>query len=391
MKKIIFLVSLIVLLAGAQVVSAGAEHNVSGWAWSSGAGWISFNNTTGGGAINYGVNINTENGEMSGYAWSEIIGWISFNTSNLTGCPSGECKAEVDTETGEISGWARALAPIGQPLEKTGGWDGWISLGGANYDISINSSPDPSEFEGWAWGGDKVIGWISFNCSNQSQCGTSNYKVTTSFNANNLPNAINLSFSNDSNDPIVNCGASEPPVYLDWTFDDPGDTQSGYKIQVDDNSNFSSPIVNEETNSSSERSVADGLSFGGTYYWRLKVKDSQGAWSSDWIYPSPTSFTAPVRWPDPSFTWNPEDPLAEEEIDFNGSVNYCSSCSYLWNFGDGVGTSTLQDPTYEYSEGNKVYSVSFRATSGSRSCEIRNDLNVGSALQLPEWKEVVPF
>ena len=59
-------------------VNAGTTDNVSGWAWSENIGWISFNNTTGGGTTNYGVNINPSTGVFSGYAWSENIGWIDF-------------------------------------------------------------------------------------------------------------------------------------------------------------------------------------------------------------------------------------------------------------------------------------------------------------------------
>ncbi|KKQ32523.1 MAG: hypothetical protein US45_C0018G0002 [Candidatus Nomurabacteria bacterium GW2011_GWA1_37_20] len=68
------------------VVFAGSEHNISGWAWSSNIGWISFNNTTGGGSINYGVNKNVD-GTLVGYAWSSNIGWIQFG--GLSGFPSG--------------------------------------------------------------------------------------------------------------------------------------------------------------------------------------------------------------------------------------------------------------------------------------------------------------
>src|SRR3989338_509710 len=59
-------------------VEAGSNDNVFGWAWSENIGWISFNNTSGGGAVDYGVNVDTTTGIFSGYAWSENIGWISF-------------------------------------------------------------------------------------------------------------------------------------------------------------------------------------------------------------------------------------------------------------------------------------------------------------------------
>ncbi|MEK7567069.1 MAG: hypothetical protein AAB527_02975, partial [Patescibacteria group bacterium] len=134
-------------------VFAGAEHNLSGWAWSENIGWISFNNTTGGGGANYGVTV-ASNGRLSGYAWSEYVGWITFNQNDLNGCPSGQCRADFDEDTGQVTGWARALA-------NGGGWDGWISLSGSNYGVSVSQCA----WGGWAWGSD-VVGWISFSGSN---------------------------------------------------------------------------------------------------------------------------------------------------------------------------------------------------------------------------------
>jgi len=56
------------------IAKAGIADNVSGWAWSENIGWISFNNTTGGGTTNYGVDIDSSTGIFSGDAWSEHIG-----------------------------------------------------------------------------------------------------------------------------------------------------------------------------------------------------------------------------------------------------------------------------------------------------------------------------
>ena len=149
------------------IAKAGIADNVSGWAWSENIGWISFNNTTGGGTTNYGVDIDSSTGIFSGDAWSEHIGWISFNESDLTGCPVAPCQAKLDFGTKQVSGWARALTD-------GSGWPGWIRLRDTNYGVSWNSLT--AQMEGWAWS-DQVIGWLSFNCKNQNSCATSNYKV----------------------------------------------------------------------------------------------------------------------------------------------------------------------------------------------------------------------
>jgi len=66
-----------------------------------------------------------------------------------------------------------------------------------------------------------------------------------------------------------------------WSFvdDDNGDSQTAFHLQLDDNSNFPEPIVEEYNQSSSSNTftptspIDDGL-----YYWRLKVKDNDD-WS----------------------------------------------------------------------------------------------------------------
>lgn len=204
-------------------VQAGTEHNVWGWAWSGvpqavppeklGVGWISFNcnnpelpapRCTN----NYGVNINNTTGLFSGYAWSENIGWIKFGaplkiaTENYPTCPPTTCPggspnypARLDSSTGKVTGWARACAGTVNgdcnSSTRTDGWDGWILLGpivkgGTDYGVYIDPTTSPAQFKNWAWGSD-VVGWISFNCSNQGICGTSDYKVLTSFSFNRPP------------------------------------------------------------------------------------------------------------------------------------------------------------------------------------------------------------
>ena len=138
---------------------AGTTDNVSGWAWGSNIGWISFNctDTSTCGNVDYGVSLAT-NGDMSGYAWSDNIGWITFNASDLSGCPSGACRAELVGNN--LQGWARALS-YGD------GWDGWISLNGSNYGVTKNGN----NLEGFSWdasniSGEKIgIGWIDWSPS----------------------------------------------------------------------------------------------------------------------------------------------------------------------------------------------------------------------------------
>ncbi len=51
-------------------VSSGTNP-LSGYAWSSTIGWISFSSAGTGSAVDYGVSMNTASGELSGYAWAD--------------------------------------------------------------------------------------------------------------------------------------------------------------------------------------------------------------------------------------------------------------------------------------------------------------------------------
>ncbi|MES2668176.1 MAG: CARDB domain-containing protein [Patescibacteria group bacterium] len=164
--RLILVLACMMLFALPLPADAGSSHNLSGWAWSSTIGWVSFNNTTGGGA-NHGVNVGS-NGVMSGYAWSPNVGWISFDG------------VRFDRDTGAVSGTARALAGQGASTE-TGGWGGLIALSGPTY--SVNASG--CEWGGYAWGGGEtlqngVIGWLSFRGPGYGVTGTGDACVTVS-------------------------------------------------------------------------------------------------------------------------------------------------------------------------------------------------------------------
>ncbi len=110
MKKTLLVLALLVvasLALATKVVQAGGGDNLSGWAWSSNIGWISFNSTNHGDNTGYGVRQEAD-GSLSGWAWSSNIGWVSFNPADLAGCPEGTCTARVTGNT--MVGWARACA-----------------------------------------------------------------------------------------------------------------------------------------------------------------------------------------------------------------------------------------------------------------------------------------
>ncbi len=131
-KNIVLCFAFVAVLGIGASVARADSSTLSGWAWSSTIGWLSFNSAdSGAGGGPYSVNISTSTvgsdivGALSGYAWSPNIGWVSFNNQgDWTGCPSGSCPPTIDMTTGAVSGWIRALAGVG----RTDGWDGWIEL-----------------------------------------------------------------------------------------------------------------------------------------------------------------------------------------------------------------------------------------------------------------------
>lgn len=135
-----------------QTAKAGVGHNLAGYAWSDNIGWLSFNSTNNGGAVDYGVAVDETNratngtGDFSGYAWSDNIGWITFNEADLAGCPEAPCKAEIDWATGQVTGWARALG--GDYVAPPSGVALTVDTPTANYDICTEAIASAGDVTG---------------------------------------------------------------------------------------------------------------------------------------------------------------------------------------------------------------------------------------------------
>lgn len=133
---------------------SGAQVNtcfLTGYAWSDTIGWISLSGP------GYGMQ-KDESGNITGYAWSDNIGWIQ--AGGLSGFPAGPGTVAENAKVvgSTLVGWIRALSGN---TSQSGGWDGWISLGGANPSYSVNVS-ESGLVSGFAWGSD-VVGWIDFS------------------------------------------------------------------------------------------------------------------------------------------------------------------------------------------------------------------------------------
>ena len=233
--------------------------------------------------------------------------------------------------------------------------------------------------------------WSGWTCADVT--------FTTAPSCNNPPTATNLSVTKGDY-------CTSPAHYFSWTYSDPdGDDESQFQFQVDDNSDFSSPEVDQtvtgtwSSGSSNNQTVvvavspgSDQIGYNTTYYWRVKVWDSQGE-DSGWIAAGSSFTTERHRYPSIDFNWSPAAPSQDEDVLFSDqSTVYggATKSSWSWTFEDGNPDSSIeQNPTIQFTaDGSK--SVTLQVTdSDSFSCQISQTVSVG--FKLPGWKEILPW
>ncbi len=245
--------ALFALLVVGGAVSA-ATNDLSGYAWSSTTGWVSFSGS------NYAVTA-AANGNLSGYAWSSNVGWISFNSSDTSGCPSGTCQANLNRDTGAVTGWAKAIAGGGA---QSGGWDGWVYLGQSSR-VGVNVSS--CAWGGYAWGGGEdlnsgVIGWLSFSGPGYAVTGTGN-SCTTVVD----PGSVDLTAGSTTATPINSNRQIrfEAPIQNNGAADLAGDVDM--RVQIAINSDYSSEFDINIDVDDAVTGLPGGSFKNGTYVW----------------------------------------------------------------------------------------------------------------------------
>ena len=435
MKKTSFIIISFVLAASflcffrAGIAEAGLEHNVSGWAWASNIGWISFNctNDASCNSSNYGVKIDLISGDFSGYAWSSNIGWIDFApTSGFPEAPNSG--AHYDSATGAVTGWAKILSM---------GDDGWIKFNGT-WTTPVVISSTTGDFSGYAWSSD--VGWISFNCSNEDPpCSGTNYKVIAEIN--NAPTVSNMTAPNWSYVQAQN-NAKYAKLSFDFIDPDSGSYGSKYRLIVkksDDSSVIDTgectgyvapPNYCKIDNSICMKNNPAGclnpgdctcqypldaeLEYNTSYKWLVQVWDNNNAYSTLTQYNTNpdtdnddqtilTFTTYKHEFPDPNATWFPTSPSQGEKVKFTDTSKIyesndpdfavsCNSdrCDWLWTPPvsatiDDTATST---PTITFNTAG-LNTVKLKITDvDGYYTEINIPIDVNS--KLPKWKEVKP-
>jgi len=214
---------------------------------------------------------------------------------------------------------------------------------------------------------------------------------------NNPPTATNFNV-------IEGDYCTTPVHYFSWTYSDPdGDNESQFQFQVDNDSGFGSQEVNRtitgtwsDGDSNNQTVVvavspgADQIGYDTTYYWRVKVWDSQMEVSA-WIEGS--SFTTEKhRYPLLDFNWSPSSPSQGEDVLFSDqSTVYggATKSAWSWTFTDGNPvSSSQQNPVIQFTA-NGSKSVTLQVTdSDNYSCQTSK--SVGVQIALPGWQEVLP-
>ena len=257
------------------------DATVSGFAWSSNIGWVSFQ------APLYQVTL-TPSGALTGHAWSSNIGWIRMNPeidATLPTSVSGRnIPARLDPSTGKIIGWARACSVFPnntcsgttmRPLEETGGWDGWISFDSGNvagsptYGVSYDSVT--GKFSGYAWGATN-LGWISFCDEANGYCvKTNDFKIRCEADTDSD------GIFGEPSDSQASMGAGGAPANVDWraTVVSGGTPNFTYT--------WSGDVVGSLIDTSAEYSVerSDDYSSTGTKTVRIHVKDANDKTSEE--------------------------------------------------------------------------------------------------------------
>jgi len=139
MKIILFLFILFL----PSLALAGNIDSADKYAWSEKIGWINFGAATG--------NVQVTDGNITGHAWSSLYGWINL-------CPANGCVLNDGSGTLSGNAWGENTS--------------WIDFSG----VTIDSQ---GYFHGYATG--DVTGQINFNCENNSTCGSSNFRVRSTW------------------------------------------------------------------------------------------------------------------------------------------------------------------------------------------------------------------
>jgi hypothetical protein len=271
-------------------------------------------------------------------SWSEGTygadeGWYAANAVHWNNQPTTTSTGHANA--GSVAGWnellitdiVKAWAPVSIP----GGG------GLANYGVMLKQTSADSSSN------DESAGNFSEYESREHSSGHDPYIVLT-YGNNSAPDAPTL------NDPTAGELVSSQTPTLNFTpSDGQGDTHTKYTYQVDNNSDFSSPVESTEVSGSFpnatpiNRVVTSTLSRGTTYHWRSKTKDATlyGPYSAGTSFKVAALPTASVTTPANGHT---------ARLWYTAGDNSTPKLQVFWSFSDGDGHSQTHSRVYIYAD-----------------------------------------
>jgi hypothetical protein len=180
----------------------------------------------------------------------------------------------------------------------------------------------------------------------------------------------------------------DPSITVQWNYTG-GSDQQFYQIEIYDDRNyrigdlvFDTGQVRSSTNTAPDVGLGE-LAFNQEYYGRVRVWDSEDPPNvSEW---ATFSWSTPLEVPKPNFTWEPEQIVKGEEIQFI-DLSSPTPTNWFWSFGDGE-SSTEQNPIHVYEKDGNM-PIQLTVDNGGKACSTIK--NVGVREKPPIWKEILP-
>lgn len=344
---------------------------------------------------------------------------LSANNGNgytLQSVSPGATQTRSNAGGTETLSWTLTYAPVATVDILCNGANSCTIQNGASATLSWSTTNASACTASGAWSGSKPT---SGSESTGALTSTRTYTLT----CDGVADSVTVTVAANSAPTVSSVRLTEPDYcalgpggIVSWTFNDAGDTQSAYQVQVDDNSGFTS--VNHDSgqvsSAATSYSIPQGqLTFNRTYYARVRTWDAGGlvssyanmslctgpgcaanqqSWSSpQHQYPSSATFTATPQTP----RINQNVAFASQAVCYNGGGNPQACASWTWNFGDGTGAgpgANLGNTSHAYTaEGTYTATMQVADGDGYTCPATPTSQNITvETLPLPKWKEVLP-
>lgn len=382
----------------------------------------------------HGVFIN-QDGLFSGQAWNQSEGLISFeyegvdppggygsfNSVCATCNPSTNCIACYIESQQKVYGWARTAAgdwirldPPSNPV-KIQSWD-------LSNPVFPGEDVDPGDFVGTA--SSSLLGGLSFNCKSEAggnACSTRDYKVYIGGLSIGKLSAPNWTYTQA-------CNSTARGAVLRW-YRKSGQ-QSAYEIIINDSPTFSTSSADYvcwtdvvPSSGASQYTIPNAncsLNYNTNYYWWIRLFDEDGEPTELYQFGqagivsestdgnpdgnSNTFTTYKHEFPNPFFSWVPEEIVVGTTTTFTSASSYYTTaspsssqacvdaaCSYLWTTDDLLAvisspTASKTDIVFAVATGTTIY---LRVTDvDNYYCSTSTTIRINYGL--PLWREVKP-